>query len=329
VICWLDQFRYSPFLYLIVLLLSCLYFGDVASYVLGLLVWVVYIVKHFLYSSIWLSDGTERHYLVLFTIGSIFAITIARMVVREQASRARSEELLAELGHSHRQLQGYAGQVAELATTRERNRLAREIHDSLGHYLTVINVQLEKALVLRAKKPQEADRAVSDAKLLAGEALQDVRRSVSALRTTSKLPALFPSLTTLVERVQSEQTPIALHIEGNEAGYSPQGLLTLYRAAQEGLTNIQKHAGASQVWVDLKLEQREAILRLRDNGCGFDAARLQQEGYEQGYGLRGIQERLELVGGSLKIESVPSQGTTLLVRIPGNDTQSVRVASLP
>jgi signal transduction histidine kinase len=318
VLSWLDQFKYSPFLYLIVLFLGCLYFGDATGYTLGVLAWVVYIAKHFYYNPIWLTEGKEQQYFVLFTIGCVFTITIARVVLREKASRERAEDLLARLEHSNQQLQAYAEQIAELAIMRERNRLAREIHDSLGHYLTVINVQLEKALTFRAKKPHEADRAVNDAKHMASEALLDVRRSVGALRTTTELPEFFPSVARLIERVRSEQMPITLHIEGNETSYSHQSLLTLYRAVQEGLTNIQKHARASHVWIDLSVREQEATLCLRDNGQGFDLANLQKDEYAQGYGLRGVEERLELIGGKLQIESAPGQGTTLLVRVPGN-----------
>jgi signal transduction histidine kinase len=317
---WLDQFKYTPFLYLIVLFLACLYFGELAGYCLAALAWVVYFLKHQFYSPGWLSDGTELHYLVLFTVGIVLVITIARVVTKEKASRARAEELLAELEVSHRQLKEYAGQVAELATTRERNRLARDIHDTLGHYLTVINVQLEKALVFRDKKPEEADQAVSVAKRLASEALQDVRRSVGALRATQELPEFTPSLTKLVERVQSDTCTVELNMEGDEHSFSKQGLLVLYRAAQEGLTNIQKHAHASHIWIDLHFEEQEATLILRDNGHGFDTARWQQAEPERdgGYGLQGVQERLELVGGSLQVASAPGQGTTLRVTVPKN-----------
>ncbi len=317
---WLDQFKYTPFLYLIVLFLACLYFGELAGYCLAALAWVVYFVKHQFYGPGWLSNGTELHYLVLFTVGIVLVITIARVVTKEKASRARAEELLAELEVSHRQLKEYAGQVAELATTRERNRLARDIHDTLGHYLTVINVQLEKALVFRDKKPEEADQAVSVAKRLASEALQDVRRSVGALRTTQELPEFTPSLTKLVERVQSDTCTVELNMEGDEHSFSKQGLLVLYRAAQEGLTNIQKHAHASHIWIDLHFEEQEATLILRDNGHGFDTARWQQAEPERdgGYGLQGVQERLELVGGSLQVASAPGQGTTLRVTVPKN-----------
>lgn len=315
--CWLDQFKYSPFLYLILLFLACVYFGDLIGYGMGLLALVVYIVKHFLYNPVWIHDGIELHYLVLFTLGCIFAITIARVVVRERANRKHTEALLAELERSHQQLKDYSVQIAELATTRERNRLAREIHDSLGHYLTVINVQLEKSQAFREKRPQEAERAVGDAKRLASEALQDVRRSVSALRATDELPAFVPALRELVAHIQSEHYPVTLRIEGNEEAYSGQSLLTLYRAAQEGLTNVQKYAGRCQVEIDLCFGEQEATLVLRDNGQGFDPA-AQRTGNEAGYGLPGIQERLELVGGSLTIESAPGQGTTLRVQVPGN-----------
>lgn len=320
VLCWLDQFKYSPFLYLIVPFLACLYFGELVGYCLSVLAWIVYFVKHMFYSPGWLSDGTELHYLVLFTVGIVLVITVARVVAQEKASRTRAEELLAELEISHRQLKEYAGQVEELATTRERNRLARDIHDTLGHYLTVINVQLEKALVYRDKKPQEAIQAVSDAKRLASEALQDVRRSVGTLRTTQELPEFTPSLTELVERVQSENCALELHIEGDEDSFSKQALLALYRAVQEGLTNVQRHADASYAWIDLHFGEQEAILVLRDNGHGFDTARWQQvePGRDSGYGLQGVQERLELIGGSLQIESAPGQGTTLRVTIPKN-----------
>ena len=317
VVCWLDQFQYSPFLYLILLFLGCLYFGDAAGYVLGLLACVVYVVKHFWYNPGWLNNGTELHYLVLFILGCVFAITTARVVTREVASRAQSEELFAELARSHRQLQDYAGQVAELATIRERNRLAREIHDSLGHYLTVINVQLEKAQVFRERRPETADQAVSDAKRLAGEALQDVRRSVSTLRATAEQPPFAQAITELVEHMRCEQRPIALRIEGETSRYSPQSLLILYRAAQEGLTNIQKHAGSCQVEIDLRFSEQEAVLTIHDSGRGFDPAGSQRSGYEGGYGLVGLRERLELVGGNLTIESTPGRGTTLRVRVPG------------
>lgn len=314
----LDHFNYTPFLYFVVLFLAYLSFGELVGYALMVLIWLVYVVKHMYYSPGWLTNGTELHYLILFTVGITMVITIARVVSKEKASHARTEELLSALEASHQQLQEYAGQVAELATARERNRLARDIHDTLGHYLTVINVQLEKALTFRDKKPEIAIQAVSDAKRLASEALQDVRRSVGTLRSTQERPEFIPSLTRLIERVQSENCVVELYRDGDETRFSEQRLLVLYRAIQEGLTNIQRHAGASRVHIDLRFTEQAATLLLSDNGCGFELAQWQQvePGHDGGYGLRGVQERLELVGGSFRIKSAPDQGTTLHVIIP-------------
>src|SRR5712692_199552 len=318
ILSWLDQFRYTPFLYFIVLFLACLYFGELAGYCLAVLAWVVYFVKHIYYAPGWLSDGTELHYLVLFTVGIVLVITIARVVSKEKASRTRAEELLAELEASHQQLKEYAGQVAELATTRERNRLARDIHDTLGHYLTVINVQLEKALAFRKRDPHEADLAVSDAKHLASEALQDVRSSVGALRATDATFSFSSAIESLVDRVRGDTLAVEVDIAGKEAGFSKQALITLYRAAQEGLTNVQKHAKASSVRVDIHFMESEANLSLSDNGCGFDLSLLhsRQPGQDGQYGLQGVQERLETVRGHLQVVSHPGKGTQLFVTVP-------------
>jgi signal transduction histidine kinase len=125
-------------------------------------------------------------------------------------------------------------------------------------------------------------------------------------------------MTRLVEHMRNEQRDVMLTIEGDKAAFSQQTQLALYHAVQEGLTNVQKHANATQVVVDLRYHDDEAALSMRDNGCGFDTAILQQLPSERegGYGLLGLQERLQLVGGHLHIESSPGEGTNLLVHVP-------------
>ncbi len=314
----LDQFRFSPFLYLIIPLLASLYFGITVGYAFMALAWIVFFVKESFFDALWLQKPQQFHSLIIYTLGLIFAITVAQAFLRERSSRANAERFLNELEESHRQLRAYSEQVAELATTKERNRLARDIHDTLGHYLTVINVQLEKALAFRDKNPQEAEQAVSDAKRFASEALRDVRRSVSALHNIQDVQALVPSIADLVGYMHSEQRQIKLNIEGREADFSQQARLALYRSVQEGLTNVQKHAHATHVTIDLRYNDDEATLALRDNGGGFDPTILQQlqPGREGGYGLQGLQERLQLVGGGMRIESSPGHGTCLHVRVP-------------
>ncbi len=251
--------------------------------------------------------------LVIFTPLLIFVHVIAGHIDRDQRSKQQMRQLLAQLEASHRQLQAYAGRVAELAAAAERNRLARDIHDSLGHYLTAINIQLEKAQVYRARNPEEADRAIQDAKQTARAALQDVRLSVSALRDTEERFSLRQSLADLVGRMDGDTLEITCNVEGAETDYAGPVLTALYRAAQEGLTNVQKHAQAHHVLLDVQLGEAEARLKLHDDGAGFAADALTEH---RGYGLQGLQERLELVRGQMCITSDARTGTELTVIIP-------------
>jgi signal transduction histidine kinase len=318
IIAQLDDFKFSPFLYFIPPLMAVLYFGDGLGYALAALVWTVYVAKHVLNSPGWLSDEVELQYFIIFTLGLVFSIAMAQVVNRERASHAQAERALAELAASHQQLKEYTEQAVELAATKERNRLAREIHDSLGHYLTVINVQLEKALVVRDQHPQQADQAVRDAKGLASEALQDVRRSVGELRATNESFSLPAALGTLIERMQSDDLTIELRVSGREEGFPEEGRMALFRATQEGLTNIHKHAAATHARIDLRFGEQDAVVDICDNGHGFDPATLRPlaPGRAGGYGLQGMRERLELLGGRFQIESAPGAGTRLTLRVP-------------
>jgi signal transduction histidine kinase len=261
----------------------------------------------------WFASSTYFYTAMLAFLALGLAVYVALIVRRERDARLHSEQLLTELEVSHRQLSAYAERVAELATLEERNRVAREIHDSLGHYLTAINIQLEKAVVFNDKKPIEALTATRDAKRLADEALEDVRRSVGALRDAQHVFHLWPALERLVQTVrEGSDLEVRLELQGEQHGYPQQSLLALFRAAQEGLTNVQRHAGAKVVRLTVELGAQVARLHLHDDGRGF-----QTPGSERpSYGLLGLRERLELVGGQLQVQSGNGQGTRLDIRIP-------------
>jgi signal transduction histidine kinase len=318
VVAQLDQFSFSPVLYLIVPFYASLYFGMRASYWIAATVGVAYIAKLTWYQRDWYTNEIILRDFLVFGVGLLFVMAMAQVVRNEKASRARAERLLSELERSHRQLQAYSEQVAELAATRERNRMARDIHDSLGHYLTVVNVQLEKALAYRDKKPEEADRAVEDAKRLAAEALQNVRYSVATLRDGAEQFSLQAGLAQLVENVHGRRLKVRLLWTGSESGYTPDALIALYHSAQEALTNVQKHSGARHAEVEAALGSESATLSITDDGHGFDPAdqEAQHAHHDGGYGLLGIRERLELVGGTLQLTSAPGRGTRLLIQAP-------------
>jgi signal transduction histidine kinase len=324
-VAWSDDYRYSLLLTLFLPLLGLWYFGSLIGVELAILACIDYAFHQMANTPNWVSDPNNLQSDIVFLLALGFTLAVGQVLVRERASRTRSESLYAELEEAHQdleeahqQLRVYAGQVEELATAKERNRLAREIHDGLGHYLTIINVQLEKALSYRDRSPEEEEQAVRDAKRLASEALQDVRHSVSTLRVTDDAFVLIPALHLLVERLRSAQLTAELRIEGCEEGYSQQALMALYRAAQEGFTNIQKYAHAALAELEVHFGEADATLRLSDDGLGFDLTQLSalRPGREGSYGLQGVRERVELVGGTVRVESSPGKGTSLYATVP-------------
>lgn len=293
-------------------------FGSGASLVISFFYVLLVAWRMRLVDASWFLNPDAASYLLVFAIVMLFGPLVAHIIRRDDENRRRTEKLLSDLEESHIKLQASTQQVAELAAAEERNRLARDIHDSLGHYLTAVNIQLEKALLYQERNPQEAMQAIRDAKQAAADALRDVRRSVGALRETDDRFSLTTSLNKLVKEIDSDDLNIQLAVHGDEAAYPHSTLTALYRAAQEGLTNVQKHAHARQVNLTVNFGDQEAQLILRDDGLGFDPKILHQPKSlpQLGFGLRGIQERLDLVRGQLSLQSTPRKGTVLSVVVP-------------
>jgi len=259
----------------------------------------------------WYHDQESISDLLMFFIGMVFAVSMASVASREEASRTRAEALLADLEVSHRRLAAYAEQAADLAAVTERNRLARDIHDSLGHHLTAIAVQLEKATAFRERDPTVSEQALTDARRSASYALQDVRQSVGALRRGGGPFSLSAALAELVAGISDDRFAAAVDVDGDEKLFGGAALMALYRAAQEGLTNARRHARADRVAVTVALRPTGAYLQIADNGRGFDPAPARN-----GHGLAGMRERLELIGGSLDVDTAPGRGTCLTVTVP-------------
>lgn len=246
-------------------------------------------------------------------VALIFVIIFTRIAAREFIARLEVERLAGELQEANQKLREYAIQAEELATTQERNRLAREIHDSLGHYLTVVNVQLEAAKTVLAHDPTRALSAIEKAQTLTKNGLADVRRSVAALRASPLDNVDLPeAIEPLLDECRSGGLPAQLTITGTPIDVDPHLKLTLYRVIQEGLTNVQKHAQAGRVDITLDYSTADVIhLTITDDGRG-----MANEQESEGFGLLGIRERVRLLGGNIETRSEPDKGFTLSVEIP-------------
>jgi signal transduction histidine kinase len=276
-------------------------FGRAVSVAVGLACLGLVVVTYQLSVPRWYLETEQVSDLLMFCVGLVLTIAMASVAAEERRGRSRLER-------SHDRLRAYADRVSELSATAERNRLARDIHDSLGHHLTAIAILLEKAETFSERDPAAAARAVADARLSARRALDDVRASVRSLRGDDPF-RLASALDDLVRQVTDDRLAVSLDIAGDETRYDPGTLTALYRAAQEGITNALRHARATQVSVTVALDPASARLVVADDGRGFGADR-------EGFGLTGMRERIELSGGSVDVLTGPGAGTRLTVTIP-------------
>lgn len=277
------------------------------------------VISLILLGLIWLAYFTGQPFLEtivdLLSIGAsmIFTIIFTSIAVRESSARSEIQRLATDLRTANHRLSEYAAQVEDLATMRERNRVAREIHDNLGHYLTVVNVQIEAAKTIMLSQPNKAQDALTKAQTLTQEGLTAVRQSVSALRESPlENQTLAEALEKLVEDVRESGLIADLLIEGVAATRDPKVELTLYRAVQEGLTNVRKHARASRVAVGLRYTPSQIVLTMQDNGVGTSLS-AENSG---SFGLIGIRERVQLLNGRMHIDTAPQQGFHFTITLP-------------
>jgi two-component system NarL family sensor kinase len=205
---------------------------------------------------------------------------------------------------------------SEAGAAQERNRLAREIHDTLAQGLAAITLQLETAdaLLETQSSPDRARQAVTQALVLARANLEEARRSVLDLRAAPlEGRSLAEALQTLCAETSTKAgVPVRFATRGAAELLPLPVEAGLYRIAQEALTNAVQHARPTRVHVELVLGANHVRLVLQDDGSGFDARQI-PPGH---YGLVGLNERVRLLGGTLHLESSPGDGTRVQVDLP-------------
>jgi len=226
---------------------------------------------------------------------------------------------ISALAVAHTQLQEYSAQVEELSIIRERNRIAREIHDTLGHALTLLAVQLETATQLEVRGDPRLHEELLEARQVAKACLTEVRHSVEALRPDeASAGSLQEQLRRLVAEFETtcHETRITLDLEEATHPLHPELCLALYRCAQEALTNIRKHAHATKVLLRLSTsggQEDQVELTVLDNGHSSTSL---HEHCGSGFGLLGIGERVALLDGTLRAGPQTGHGWRVEVVLP-------------
>ena len=214
-----------------------------------------------------------------------------------------------ELQGANQQLLGYAMTLEQLTTTRERNRMARELHDTLAHTLSGLAVQLGAIKALWGKNETAARDKLDDAVKTTRSGLDETRRALKSLRA-SPLEDLGLCLAVQeLAKTAADRCGAILSIDAQEIPIEvpPNISQVFYRAAQESLENIVHHSGAKHITLSLRFAEDILILHVEDDGIGFDP---HQDAVDI-YGLRGLQERADLIGGQCVIDSHQGKGTTI------------------
>jgi signal transduction histidine kinase len=252
-------------------------------------------------------------------MGVIFILLLAILLEHYAHQTRRAERLLLELQAANAELEAARQKEKELAIAEERVRLARDIHDGLGHHLTVLSIQLQAAAKLVERNPQAAAESIQVCRSEAQAALEEVRRSVAVMRQSpgeaQPLPAALEALVKNFNRGASIHA--IFEKSGSFVELSPFAYQTLFRAAQEGLTNAQKHGKqVRQAWVRLDYSGNGVRLTVQDDGQEAGPVNGECCPDGTGFGLAGLSERVSQLGGSLRSGPLAAGGFELAIHLP-------------
>jgi len=246
--------------------------------------------------------------VAVFMVGAFIVL-----IRRTEAAHRESQRLLAELERAHQQLQAYTAQAEQLAVVKDRNRLARDLHDSVSQTIFSMRLTADAVRILQQRDPTQVSPQLDKLQELAQSALEKMRTLIHELRPSVVAEhGLIPALrhhATLMER--QYKFKVALDISGRPR-LTEEEAEQIYHVIEEALNNVLKHADTDQATLSIRSENNHVIITVSDDGKGFSREDIDKE---KNLGLAGMRERLCSVGGSLMIESSPGEGTCITVEI--------------
>jgi NarL family two-component system sensor histidine kinase YdfH len=242
----------------------------------------------------------------------IFVVIYVTLYMRQNEAREHAQSLAAELETANRRLSEYAAEVEDLTIANERQRMARELHDTLSQGLAGLILQLEAADAhLSNHRNDKAHTIITNAMVQARATLADARRAIDDLRQPL-LGNLDSAIRVEISRF-TDATGIPIMFQSDPIPSLPDpSKEILVRAIAEALTNIANHANAQNVEIHIRVNEENLWVTIRDDGQGFDVTAI-PAGH---YGILGIKERVRLVNGNFEIQSGNGKGTTLNLKIP-------------
>ncbi|HYE82410.1 MAG TPA: sensor histidine kinase [Clostridia bacterium] len=279
--------------YMIILLEATLTLGLRRGLAVGMVTVVISLIKYvyLIYYKFNLSNVSQ---LAFFLMINVLILVIAGFAQHNREERERKDVLYKELLNAHRQLKQYTDEVKRLSVVEERNRIARDIHDTLGHNMTALIMQLQMAEHLLKEDVPKAEELLTNSVRTAKDSLAGIREVVETLRGAGNVLTTAEPLKKLVGEFSARTgVEIGLEINGEAAAQEPAVNIAVYHIIQEAMTNAVRHGKASRISISLDYSKAAVTFRVKDNGPGAGTVK-------EGYGLKGIRERVEAFGGKVE-----------------------------
>lgn len=256
-------------------------------------------------------------FIVIYVAAYLLIGSYALLLEQMEAAQEESDSLLQQLQQTNAQLEEYVVQVEELAAIKERNRLARELHDAVTQTIFSMTLIARSALMLQERDPKQVRDKLLQLQELAQGALQEMRTLIYQLRTFSVAEdGLYPVLRKFVDGV-GERNNLQIDLDAPPVApllLTPIQQQEIYRIIQEAVNNVVKHAQADSVVIRLAESDATVVVTIADDGVGFDPALIEDQ--QAHIGLGSMRERAEELGGTLEIDARPGAGTEIRVSIP-------------
>lgn len=256
--------------------------------------------------------------LNVLVLRALMFMLIGHLVMRLANAQRAQRDALAQ---ANARLLHYSATVEKLTLSRERNRLARELHDTLAHSLSEIAVQLEALKTVWRKDPARAQGILDQTLATTRDGLREARRAIQALRAAPLDDLGLALAVRELAETAAARADLTLHFHASESinNLPPEVEQGIYRVAQEAIANAVEHSQAHHLRVELERSDERLTLVVADDGCGFDPANPPVNGH---FGLRGMRERAEVIGAAWSVQSAPGQGTQVCLSWRQNDSRA-------
>jgi signal transduction histidine kinase len=251
------------------------------------------------------------NHLGLGVIDGFFLYGIGIAVAKVIEAEKKTQRLLVENRRQNQLLEEYSRQIEKVTLLEERNRLARDLHDTVGHTFTSVIMGLDAASFLMKSSPEKAQKQVDVLSDVMRKSLEEIRTQIHQISPSDEKEEVPSQLKKMADEfaLHTKTSILFEYIGHQDINISSQAAITLIRCLQESLTNSIRHGHASEIMITLKAESSHVVLLVQDNGIGM-------RDVSYGFGLNGMKERLESLQGGLSIESKENVGTVVTCFLP-------------